>query len=109
MYKCERCTGVGKIYDRSIQDDIGKIPQSCICGARVNNFYQAAERCVPEVDLDNTLVSAYSVDYNNGVRITRSDTMVYYGLRAVIGCRKWKQVNSCQLLANLCVLNLYDP
>ena len=34
--------------------------------------------------------------------------MQYYYLDAAVGCTKFKDVKKCQLLANLCVLQLYN-
>jgi hypothetical protein len=57
-------------------------------------------------------ITYYSVlDSNNALTtkaLSYSDTFNYYYYYAAIGC--WKELNpvSCQILANLCVLQLYD-
>ena len=38
-----------------------------------------------------------------------SGTIQYYFLDAAVGCTQLKDVQKCQLLANLCVLMLYNP
>ena len=37
-----------------------------------------------------------------------SGTIQYYYLDAAVGCAEFKDVQKCQLLANLCVLQLYN-
>ncbi len=34
--------------------------------------------------------------------------MQYYYLDAAVGCTEFKNVQKCQLLANLCVLQMYN-
>ena len=40
--------------------------------------------------------------------ISESDTIQYFYLKSAFKCMKEQDIKSCQILANICVLQLYD-
>jgi len=53
-------------------------------------------------------VETYTLQTDTEKDIGKSGTFDYYYLEAAVGCQKHKITKSCQTLANLCVLQLYD-
>lgn len=119
---CVRCPFEGQVYNRNTDDNVSV----CECDART--YVPAAGICIPAADAqrftrDNSEFStdvAYTISYSfietkssTGYTISpqsaSSGTIQYYYLDAAVGCDEYRDVKKCQLLANLCVLQLYDP
>lgn len=101
-------------------------PPSCQCDIN-QGYVTAADRCLPETFTEKyTLTtSPFAESYANQISYGaieteagggwtlstfahQSGTLQYYYLDAAVGCTTFKDVQKCQLLANLCVLQLYN-
>ena len=114
VYACKACPP-GKIYDKSYT------PWQCVCDT--TNYVTAGDVCFLRSDaqfiingypensakgltLDNMEVADSTVDSSQA--ISSSDTISYLYLKAAELCLKQSDTKSCQVLANLCVLQMYD-
>lgn len=119
---CYPCPFEGQIYDYLT------VPPTCACDPN-KNFVDAAGQCLltsfanefTSTASDFSESRAIQISYNSvETRNTgsgqwslslishNSGTMQYYYLDAAVGCSEFKDVKKCQLLANLCVLQLYN-
>jgi len=114
VYSCRACPN-GQKYDKKIS------PWKCIC--ELTDQVVAGDECVPLSDskfLTDTypLNAAKSLTYNNQetnnervdstLTIASSDTFDFLYLKSAYHCLASLETKSCQILANLCVLQLYD-
>eukprot|EP00743_Colponemidia_sp_Colp-15_P005392 GILK01005794.1.p1 GENE.GILK01005794.1~~GILK01005794.1.p1 ORF type:complete len:1050 (-),score=117.21 GILK01005794.1:142-2940(-) len=108
VYACTSC-GTNKQYDTSTT------PWSCVCST---GYTAAGDSCVTTtnfntIDTSNPVSAAIKVQYRDAqpfgsVSVT-SDTLRYYYMKAAVNCKLYKDLTACQVLGNLCVLQLYDP
>lgn len=114
IYQCSYC-GDGKVYDKS------QSPWACTCD--LTNYVKAGNDCIPiseaqfiitnyPVNIAKSLIflNEETLDKNvdGSLTIANSDTIEYLYLKAGYDCLKTSKIESCQTLANLCVLQLYD-
>jgi len=114
VYECRQCPE-GKIYDKNFN------PWKCSCN--LTSFLEAGDKCIPISD-SQKIISDYpiniakSIQYTNVETIDKtvdgissvasSDTFDYLYLKSGYDCLKRTNMLSCQTLANLCVLQMYD-
>ena len=99
----------------------------CICDAR-NNWVKAADTCLradiaeefTAADSEFAVSRANQISYgaietqsSDGLwtlspNTHNSGTIQHYYLDAAVGCTQFKDVQKCQLLANLCLLAMYN-
>lgn len=101
---------------------------SCGCRAGYTRAGGVGSACVTKVDYDavladipgQQLISARSLTFRDVISSdgsatlttsspVESDLFSRYLVEGAVGCRFNQQPKMCQLLANLCVLTLYDP
>ena len=114
IYECSYC-GDGKIYDKT------QTPWTCTCD--LTTFVKAGNDCLPiteaqfittnyPVNIAKSLIftNEETLDKNvdGSMTIANSDTIEYLYLKSGYECLKTSKISSCQTLANLCVLQLYD-
>jgi hypothetical protein len=114
VYSCKACP-YGQIYDTSSS------PWKCAC--QISNQVVAGDECLPQAD-SQIITNLYpinvakSLTFNNletadtnvdsTLTIANSDTIDYLYLKSAYKCLSNLEAKSCQVLANLCVLQLYD-
>jgi hypothetical protein len=114
VYSCQACP-TGKVYDTSVK------PWKCTCD--LASYVTAGDTCISISD-SQFITSNYPVNiaksltFNNEetldknidgtLTIASSDTIDYLYLKSGFECLKFSKPTSCQTLANLCVLQLYD-
>ena len=118
---CTPCPYEGQVYNYLT------VPPSCECDVN-KGYVRAADRCVPETFTEQFTVSTspFSESFANQVSYSaietqtgdgtwslstfahQSGTLQYYYMDAAVGCTTFKDVKKCQLLANLCVLQVYN-
>ena len=117
-WECKKCANYAMEYK--------EVPEGgrweCACRA---GYVSAGSGCVTQADFDELtrrvpaggLEGTKTLTYNSVVRsdgtIGSSDGVVsevfdYHFVQGAIGCWKYKSPASCQVLANLCVLTLYQ-
>ena len=120
---CYPCPHEGQIYD----DKIDPPNMVCICDAR-NNWVKAADTCLradiaeefTAADSEFAVSRANQISYGSietqssdgtwtlSPNTHNSGTIQHYYLDAAVGCTEFKDVQKCQLLANLCLLAMYN-
>ena len=111
--ECVRCPYEGQIYN------LNTVPPSCECIA--DEYETAAGKCIKNeyaegFDTSNAQLVSYSAIetltadglWSVSPNTHTSGTMEYFYLDAAVGCVTFKDVQKCQLLANLCVLQVYN-
>ncbi len=114
VYSCKACPS-GQKYDKTT------IPWKCTCEIALQ--VAAGDECVLLAD-SKFITDAYPVNaaksltYNNQetsnlrvdstFTIASSDTIDYLYLKSAYHCLSSLDTKNCQILANLCVLQLYD-
>lgn len=109
-YECEKCPDPNMTRNPSTYE--------CECDAKT--YYVSQDSCVSQTAAGD-IIKAYPIDQSVVVTYTdlqtasgvvskdvSSDTFLYYYLKAAYNCDVVLDVNSCQTLANLCVLQLYN-
>jgi len=99
------------------------VNNKCICPP---NFTQSGlGRCVASADVSSMQLSgylgdvAYAVTYysaqdatgqplGRNITVAESNLFKRFYLKSAIGCRMYQNLQDCQVLANLCVMQLYD-
>ena len=88
-------------------------------------YLKAGDGCIKQSEFDQLFSSGYivqngdelRVQYNNvrtigkdgvGSVLTDSDVFSYFYYQSAVGCKFEKNHKDCQVLANLCVLQLYN-
>jgi meckelin len=114
VYSCKACP-IGKIYDTNVK------PWKCSCD--LASFVTAGDTCISITESQFITTNypvniAKSLSFNNEetldknidgqLTIASSDTIDYLYLKSGYECMKYSNPISCQILANLCVLQLYD-
>ena len=110
IYNCAPCE-YGKIYNKNT------IPWRCECD--INLYSEYGGECLnkDEANFLNTqfpTASASSVTMVDSevalseINISESDPISYLYLKSGFNCLKSSDIKSCQTLANLCVLHIYD-
>eukprot|EP00347_Sterkiella_histriomuscorum_P018733 403344384 len=114
VWSCQSCPHFAQVYNNNTT------PWSCQCPSP--SWAAAANICVNTTDVQNLtsgfpLEFARQVTYNyvldfNENRVTKilgySDLFSYYYYYSAIGCWMDEDPQKCQILANLCVLQLYN-
>ncbi len=114
VYACEACSK-GKVYDTNLN------PWACTCNKTIT--IEAGDYCVP-IQGSQLITSTYppniakSLQFGNlenidkgvdgVVTIANSDTFDQLYLKNGYECLQNINAKSCQVLANLCVLQMYD-
>jgi hypothetical protein len=114
VFQCRGCPE-GKIYDTNL------VPWKCNCN--LTSYVVAGDDCVPiagsqiittnyPVNLAKSLqfTNEETIDKNiDGITsIASSDTFDHFYLISGYQCLKGLNAQSCQVLANLCVMQMYD-
>lgn len=114
VYNCIACPP-GKNYDTTTN------PWTCKCD--LTTYVAAGDTCISIADSQFITTNypvnvAKSLTFNNEekenkdvdgtIAIANSDTIDYLYLKSGYECLRYSNVQSCQALANLCVLQLYD-
>jgi hypothetical protein len=114
VYNCKACPD-GQTYDKT------STPWKCSCV--LSNQVAAGDECLPLSDsqiITNLypVIVAKSLTFNNietadsnvdsALTIANSDTIEFLYLKSAYHCISNLEAKSCQVLANLCVLQLYD-
>ena len=111
-YACVECPDINMIRDPTTF--------ACICIS--NSYYSSDNTCIPQSDQiasgieeNHPVERSMKVIYSNlvtsqGIISTTiaSDTFGYFYMKAAYDCYKYSDTTSCQLLGNLCVLQLYN-
>jgi meckelin len=105
-YSCERCPNVNMTRNSNYQ---------CECNSTL--YTTSGNSCIPQSDTTlSSESSSFIVTYPalqtaNGIApytLTVSSTFQYFYLDSAYNCKTIKDPVSCQILANLCVLELYS-
>lgn len=114
IWECVACPFPAMVYNTQTT------PWTCMCPSA--NWTSAANECVSVAD-QSQLANGYPLEYarqityhsvldiNNQITtksLSYSDLYNYYYYYAAIGCWKENDPTKCQILANLCVLQLYN-
>jgi meckelin len=117
VYACKPCP-INKSYDTN------RNPWVCTCN--MTDFITAGDSCVPISDsqyltsnypinlaksLTFTFQETIDINVDGTLTIASSDTFDYLYLKSAYSCIKGadpENYKSCQVLANLCVLQMYD-
>ena len=94
---------------------------TCVCK---DGFKSAGDTCISDAQAKKLSDDGFAedgfefkVEYNNVRQVGRSgstteaftsDVFKHYYYQSAIGCREYEDQRMCQILANLCVLNLYN-
>ena len=97
------------------------VETTCVCK---EGFKSAGASCISNEQEDKLRSDGFTdnglefkVEYNNVRQVGRSgssteaftsDVFKYYYFQSAVGCRENNDQRMCQVLANLCVLNLYN-
>ena len=111
IWQCEACPDPNQEW----------VDQFCICK---DGYQEAGDTCITNAQRDELLDRGfiedgleYKIDYNNIKQVGRegvssvteeSDVFKYYYLQSAVGCTVDQDLRQCQILANLCVLQLYN-
>ena len=114
VYECAKCPE-NKIYNKNT------IPWKCECD--VTNYIEYGGECLDKIEA-NFLNSEFATAAASSIlmsdaetinpfvltqeTISESDTIQYFYLKSAFKCLKEQDNKSCQILANICVLQLYD-
>ena len=114
IYSCDVCPLEGQVYTQTT------IPWTCSC---VTTFYTSShDICLINTDVQTIstsypLESARTINYDyvetsgsslGQVTVVISDTYNYLYYDAAVGCEVYRNPEKCQVLANLCVLQMYN-
>jgi hypothetical protein len=114
VYQCKAC-GYGKIYDKN------RNPWECICD--MTSFITAGDICLPInesifLTTNYPINTAKSISMNyaetadplqdSTISVSSSDTLDFLYLKSGYKCLKESNIESCNALANICVLQMYD-
>jgi len=112
-WECKKCNGYGREYKQTAA--------GWLCGCKTG-FKEEGQSCIADADF-NDLVANSQVSQAKVVQFTevistngelvqignvKSDVFNNHFAAAAAGCWKHNDRKSCQVLANLCVLTLYD-
>jgi len=113
-YACKPCDN-GKIYDRN------RNPWECVCD--LSKYISAGDICIPLSDsllltttfplntaksLTFTLAETTDPLQDSVISVASSDTIEYLYLKSGYKCLIESDIESCNALANICVLQMYD-
>lgn len=114
VYECKACP-YGKIYEKN------RNPWECLCD--LTAFTTAGDTCIPiseSIFLTTSfpINTAKSITLNyaetsdplqdSTISVSSSDTVDYLYLKSGYKCLKESDIESCNALANICVLQMYD-
>lgn len=108
--ECQRCPQEGQSYNKL------RNPWVCECDSTLAGAYsQAGDMCyftsvTAPLAADSKQIEYRAVETrnkNDGTLNLQSGIMSFYYTQAVVGCETYGQPKACQMIANLCVLNLY--
>lgn len=114
VYACKLCP-YGKIYDKN------RNPWLCTCD--LTSFVTAGDICIPTAE-SLPITTSYPVNtaktlkfnfaettdplQDSVISVSSSDTIEYLYLKSGYKCLKESDIESCNALANICVLQMYD-
>lgn len=110
-HECQACPDPGMIRESTTYE--------CVCNP--SGYKQSGNTCVSTAESE-AIESRYPLetarnviysDHESGdgmgtYALSASDTFTYYYLQAARNCSDYESVQGCQVLANLCVLQLYS-
>jgi hypothetical protein len=114
VYECKACP-YGKIYEKN------RNPWECLCD--LTQYTTAGDICIPITESifltsNYPITTAKSITLNyaetsdplqdSTIAVSSSDTVDYLYLKSGYKCLKESNVESCNTLANICVLQMYD-
>lgn len=100
-----------------------RIPVTYECKCPTDRFYQSGDTCVETTAKDSIDALGFSQSFASSMTyeslinqnddlsrlvLNNLDTFNYYYYDAAVGCRQYGDPTKCQVLANLCVLQLYN-
>ncbi|CDW85678.1 meckelin isoform 4 [Stylonychia lemnae] len=114
IYSCDVCPAEGQLYTPTT------IPWSCAC--LTSNYTSSYGICLLNTDVTAVrtnfpLENARTINYDyvetgsdslGQVTVVISDTYNYLYYDAAVGCQELGNPKKCQVLANLCVLQMYN-
>ncbi len=114
VYSCQACE-YGKVYDKN------RNPWECQCD--LSRFVSAGDICIPLFEsllitgsfpvntaksLTFTLAETNDPLQDSVISVASSDTIEFLYLKSGYKCLKESDIQSCNALANICVLQMYD-